>query len=86
MSQAVKAVRKAFADIARESFVAEGEIKGRTGSIIRFLSRRFQKVPKSVKEKVSSITNIDRLDELTDHAATCQSMDEFAESLKPQKE
>ena len=78
MSQAVKAMRKAFADMARESFVAEGK----AGSIIRFLSRRFQKVPKSVKEKVCSITNIDRLDELTDHAATCQSMDEFAEAIR----
>ena len=79
MSQAVRtAVRKAFENIARESYVAEGGAR----TIIRFLDRRFQKTPKSVKDKISSITDIDRLDELTDQAATCQSMDEFVASLQ----
>jgi len=66
----------------RKSYVAEGGAR----TILRFLSRRFQEVPKSVRDKVSSITDIDRLDELTDQAASCQSIDEFAESLKSQKE
>jgi hypothetical protein len=78
MSQAVKAVRKAFERIARDSYVAEAK----AGAIVRFLSRRFQKIPKSVKDKVSSITDTDRLDELTDRAAECKSLDEFAEALK----
>jgi len=77
MSQAVKAVRKAFADIARESYVAEGK----AGSIIRILTRRFRTVPKPTKEKITSIVNIDRLDQLTDQALDCQSLDEFAKAL-----
>ena len=81
MSQAVKAVRKAFTDIARESYVAEGK----AGSIIHILTRRFRTVSKPIKEKVSSIVSIDRLDQLTDQALDCQSLDEFAEALKPQK-
>ena len=81
MSQAVKAVRKAFADIARESYVAEGGAR----AIIRILTRRFRTVSKPIKNKASSIVNIDRLDQLTDQALDCQSLDEFAEALKPQK-
>jgi len=83
MSQAVrKAVRKTFERIARESYVAESEARGGARTIIRFLNSRFQKVPKSIKDKVSAITDINRLDELTDQAAVCQSMDEFVAALK----
>ena len=82
MSQAVKQVRKTFERIARESYVAESEARGGARTIIRFLNSRFQKVPKSIKDKVSAITDINRLDELTDQAAVCQSMDEFVAALK----
>ena len=78
MSQAVK---KGISAMAWEGGVAEGGAR----TIIRFLNRRFQKVPKSVKDKISSITDIDHLDELTDRAALCKSIDEFAESLKAPK-
>jgi len=81
MSQAVKQVRKTFERIARDSYVAEAK----AGTIVRFLDCRFQKIPKSVKDKIGSITDIDRLDELTDQAATCRSVDEFVASLQPQK-
>ena len=81
MSQAVRVARKALADMARESFVAEGEAKGRAGSIIRILTRRFRTIPKPTKEKITSIVNIDRLDQLTDQALDCQSLDEFAKAL-----
>jgi hypothetical protein len=74
---AVKAVRKAFADIARESYVAEGGAR----MVIRILTRRFRTVPKPIKDKVSSIMTIDRLDALTDQALDCQSIDEFTKAL-----
>ena len=48
---------------------------------MRFLNRRFQKVPKSVKDKVISIMDVNRLDELTDRAADCNSLDEFVKAL-----
>ena len=80
MSQAVKQVRKTFERIARESYVAEGKSE----SIIRILNRRFRTVSKPVKERISAIMDIDRLDELTDQALDCQSLAEFAQSLQSQ--
>ena len=82
-------IRKGISDIAWEGGFAEGEVRGeargRAGSIVRFLGRRFQKVPKSIKDKVCSITDINRLDELTDQAADCQSLAEFSKSLQSQR-
>jgi hypothetical protein len=75
-------VRKGIWDMGYESGEAAGEAKGGARTIIRFLKRRFQRIPKSVKDKVSSITDINRLDELTDQAVDCQSLDEFTKSLK----
>ena len=78
-------IKKGISAMAWEGGLAEGVAKGRAegraGTIIRFLSRRFRTVPKSVQSKISSITDIDRLDELTDQAAECQSLDEFAKAL-----
>jgi hypothetical protein len=78
-------IKKGISQMAWEGGLAkgmtDGEVKGGARTILRFLSRRFQKVPKSVKDKVCSIMDIDRLDELTDQAAECQSIDDFAESL-----
>ena len=84
MSQAVKAVRKGISEIAWEGGVAAGEARGRAGSIIHILTRRFRTVSKPVKDKVGSITDIDRLDELTDQALDCQSLAEFSKSLQSQ--
>jgi hypothetical protein len=61
-----------------------GEVNGSARSIIRFLNCRFQKVPKSVKDKVNSIVDIDHLDKLTDQAAECKSLDEFTKALQSQ--
>ena len=85
MSQAVKAVRKAISEMAWEGGVAEGEIKGGARAIIRILTRRFRTVSKPVKDKVGSITDIDRLDKLTDQALDCQSLAEFSKSLQSQQ-
>jgi len=77
MSQAVKAVKKAIWATGYESGVAEGSAR----TIVRILTRRFRKVSKPVKDKVSSITDIDRLEELADQAVDCKSLDEFAKAL-----
>ena len=85
MSQAVKALKKGISAMAYKSGLTEGRaierVESRAGSIIRFLSCRFRTVPKSVKDKVSSITDLNRLDELTDQAAECQSLAEFTKAL-----
>jgi hypothetical protein len=78
MSQAVKEFRKSVTRIANEYAEAEGGAK----MIIHQLSRRFRTVPKPVKDKVSSITDFDRLAILLDKSADCQSVAEFAKSLE----
>ena len=86
MSQAVrKAVRKAFENIARESYIDEGKAEGKAGSIIQVLNHRFQTVPKSVEKKVYAVKNVDQLVQLTGQAVSCQSIAEFADSLKSQE-
>jgi len=82
MSQTVK---KGIWETGWENGVAEGEIKGGARAIIRILTRRFRTVSKPVKDKVGSITDIDRLDELTDQALDCQSLAEFSKSLQSQQ-
>ena len=72
-----QAIKKGIWATGREHGLAEGGAR----TLIRFLSRRFRTVPKSVKDKVTSITDIDRLDALTDQAADCQSLAEFTKSL-----
>jgi hypothetical protein len=59
-----------------------GEAAGGARMVIRQLSRRFRTVPKPVKDKVSSITDITRLDKLMDKASDCQSLDEFSKALE----
>jgi hypothetical protein len=77
MSQAIKGI---FAT-AHES----GKAEGGAGTIIRFLNRRFKAIPKSIEKKIYTIKDIDQLNELTDQAADCQSLEEFAKALKQQK-
>jgi len=83
MSQTVK---KGIWETGWENGVAAGEVKGKAGSIIHILTRRFRTVSKPVKEKVGSITDIDRLDKLTDQALDCQSLAEFSKSLQSQQQ
>ncbi|MDR0704790.1 MAG: DUF4351 domain-containing protein [Planctomycetaceae bacterium] len=60
----------------------EGEAKGEAKTIIRILSRRLEPPSASLQKKINSIRNIAKLDELTDFALTCVSLDEFATALK----
>jgi hypothetical protein len=82
-------MRKGIWETGYENGIAEGiaagVAAGKAGAVIQFLSHRFQTVPKSVEKKVYAIKNVDQLDQLTGRAATCQSIAEFAEALKPQK-
>jgi hypothetical protein len=60
----------------------EGIAKGRADTIIRILSRRLELPPMSLQNRIRSIQNIDKLDELADFALTCVSLDEFATALE----
>lgn len=61
---------------------AIGEAKGKVNSILRKLNNRFEKVPKRVIEKLNAINDLEKLDELTDLAYECVSLNEFKMGLK----
>ncbi|MDR2643152.1 MAG: DUF4351 domain-containing protein [Planctomycetaceae bacterium] len=57
-------------------------IEGEAKMIIRILSRRFESQPMSLQNKIYSIQDIAKLDELADFALTCVSLGEFATALE----
>jgi hypothetical protein len=61
---------------------AEGEARGKAKSVLTVLQSRFKKIPKAVEKTILAMTDSVALDSWLVHAATCQSMDEFAEALK----
>jgi hypothetical protein len=76
-----RTIKKGLLAMGYKSGFAEGESRGRAGSVIRVLTRRFRTVSKPVKDKVGSITDTDRLDELMDRAVDCPTLDEFTKAL-----
>ncbi|MDR0706026.1 MAG: hypothetical protein LBF88_13720 [Planctomycetaceae bacterium] len=61
---------------------AKGKAEGEAKAIIRILSCRLESPSMSLQNKISSIQDIAKLDELTDLALTCVSLDEFATALE----
>ena len=59
-----------------------GIIEGQTETILTVLRARFKKVPKRIANLICQMTDPTALDSLAVHAATCQSMKEFAEALR----
>jgi hypothetical protein len=62
--------------------IAKGRTEGRAKMIIRILSRRLELPSMPLQNRISSIQDIDKLDELADFALTCVSLDEFATALE----
>ncbi|MDR3108546.1 MAG: hypothetical protein LBU65_02490 [Planctomycetaceae bacterium] len=60
----------------------EGMIEGKADGIIRVLTYRIKEPPKSIQNKINSMTSIQKLDELLVLASTCVSMNEFSSALK----
>lgn len=69
-----------------ESFLMEaearGEARGEIRAILTFLQSRFGPVPESVRNKLSGITDPERLERLAAKVGTVQSLDEFAQALQ----
>ena len=62
---------------------AEGEAIGEArGEVLAFLRARFKKVPKATENTIRSMTDLTALKSLAVHAESCQSLEDFAESLK----
>jgi hypothetical protein len=82
MSQAVKAVRKTFERIARESYVAEAQTETGRNMLLTVLRARFGKVTKVIEKEIRQMNDPIALDSWAAQAATCQSLEEFAEALR----
>ena len=65
--------------LMQEKLKAECVVKEK---ILAILEVRFNKVPKGIEKAVRSMTDAIALESLVEHAKTCQSLEEFAESLK----
>jgi hypothetical protein len=59
-----------------------GELKGKVNAILAFLRARFNEVPQLIADSLRQRTDAVALESLVVLAATCTSLDEFAETLK----
>ncbi len=66
----------------REAGIAEGEARGEARGVIRTLTKRFGSIPRRVSDRVLAIGDSVVLDSLAEYAFDCQTLDEFAKSLK----
>jgi hypothetical protein len=64
---------------------AEGEVRGKAefgrNAVLKVLRKRFEQVPERIEVAVQQMNDPIALDSLNVHAATCQTLDEFAEAL-----
>jgi hypothetical protein len=65
--------------------IALGEARGATGKgrsmLLTFLRAKFRKVPKTIENAIGKMTDPVALESLAAIAATCESLDEFAEAI-----
>ena len=61
---------------------ARGRAEGEVRSILAFLRARFDLVPPAVRDKLSTITDLEHLERLAAKVATVQTLDEFADALE----
>ena len=61
---------------------ARGEARGEAKMLLKILRARFQQVPKNVEKLIQSMTDSVALDSWAQHAATCQSINEFAKAIR----
>ncbi|RKU21291.1 hypothetical protein C6499_22005 [Candidatus Poribacteria bacterium] len=65
------------AELLIEQGKAEGIVEGRQASILQLLRIRFQNVPETFTERITSIENLSHLDMLLEQSMTAQSLDEI---------
>ena len=82
MSQAVRtAVRKAFENIARESYIDEGKTEASREIILESLREKFGKVPKNIERAINQMNDPIALKSLAVRTTNCKTLDEFAAEL-----
>jgi len=75
-----EAVGAAVAEAVAEA-EARGEAKGKISLILTLLQRHFGEIPESVRERLTGIADLERLNELAIKAASAKSLDEFTRAL-----
>jgi len=69
-----------------EMLKAEGKAEGKAEKgremLLKILQAKFKRVPRDVEHTISKMTDPVALDSWAVHAATCESMNEFAESIR----
>ncbi|MCL2006158.1 MAG: Rpn family recombination-promoting nuclease/putative transposase [Planctomycetaceae bacterium] len=69
-------------DIAEARGEAKGKTEGKTEAVLTCLRARFHRIPKGTEKVILQMKDPTALDSWIAHAATCQSIDEFAKALK----
>ena len=60
----------------------KSERKGCVRSMLRTLQRRFGAVTPTITAGLEQVKDLDRLDQLTDHATDCKSLEAFEDILR----
>ncbi len=60
---------------------SEGEMAASRAGVLKALQARFKRVPKAVVRAVEHVKDVERLNELIAHAATCPDLDAFRAGL-----
>ena len=65
-----------------EKYAHDWKARGKAESILKVLRARFKKIPKDVEEAILAIVDPIALDSWAVQAATCDTLEEFAEALQ----
>ena len=65
------------AEFLIEQGKAEGIIEGKQTAILQLLRIRFQNVPETLSDRITSIQNLSHLDTLLERVMTAQSLDDL---------
>ena len=61
---------------------AKGEARAGRNMVLAVLRARFKRVPKDVEQAILAVTDLIALESWAAQAATCDTLDEFAEALR----
>ena len=74
-------IQKGFRYECEVQYTKEGKVEGKIEGVLVILKERFKRVPKEIKKSLATMNDPIALDSLLVHAATCTSLEDFADSL-----
>ena len=66
-----------MAQTAAELLIEQGKAEGRQAAILQLLRLRFQNVPETLTDRITSIDSLSHLETLLEQAMTAQNLDEI---------